>query len=305
MNAQGGESGVTRVLTTPQFLRLRDLLTDFCGLSLSEDNRSRLARVVDGRMRRCSIPEVDAYTDRLAADRGADGELSRLVDEVTNNETYFFREEFQLEALAGEILPELVARVRRRRRMNVWSAGCSSGEEPLTLAMLLLESAHWAETLAGLEVRILGTDVSRRMIRRAREGRYGPSSFKGLTPARRREIQRRFFERDGERYVARPEVRQLVSYLHLNLLDRDGAALFGEMDVILCRNVLMYFPAPLRLRVIQGFYRKLAPRGYLLLGHSENLLGMETPYEAMRLRGSLVYRKPARRRAGFGEEWGA
>jgi len=170
--------------------------------------------------------------------------------------------------------------------------------------MLLLQSPHWAESLSQFEVRILGTDISRRMIRRARDGHYGASSFKGLSAAQRREIQRRFFERDGERFVARPEVRQLVSYLHLNLLDRDGAALFGEMDVILCRNVLMYFPAPLRLQVIQGFFRKLSPRGYLLLGHSENLLGLETPFEALRLRGSLVYRKPTRRRLGFGEEWG-
>jgi chemotaxis protein methyltransferase CheR len=95
-----------------------------------------------------------------------------------------------------------------------------------------------------------------------------------------------------------------VSYLQINLLDREGTSLFGDLDIILCRNVLMYFPAPLRLQAIQVFFRKLAPRGYLLLGHSENLLGLDTPFEAQRLLGSLVYRKPTRPPVGLGEEWG-
>lgn len=292
------------MLTSSQFASLKDLVTGFCGLLVSEDGRARLARVVDGRLRGRSMRDVDAYVAQLEADTGPNGELARLVDEVTNNETYFFREEPQLEAFSEEILPELLARAERRHRLSLWSAGCSSGEEPLTLAMLLLESKLWQGRLSGLSVHVLGTDVCRPMIRRAREGRYGESSFKGLTLARRRGIAQRFFRKEGEHYIPRAELSELVSYLHLNLLDPEGPALFGEMDAIFCRNVLMYFPVALRLQVIQGFFRKLSHDGYLLLGHSENLLGMETPFEAVRRRDCLVYRKPSRPRVGFGDGWG-
>ncbi len=284
------------------FVRIRDLLTGYCGVCLSEDHRSRLGRVLARRLRACGLTDVAEYVKGLES-AGSDEELALLVDEITNNETYFFREEFQLETLAEEVLPELVKR-RRRRRLNIWSAGCSSGEEPLTVAMLIRDSPLWEPVLSHRDVRILGTDVSRRMIRRAREGRYPASSFKSLPAPRRRDIQRRYFQPAGECYTPRSELQEMISFLHLNLLDRDGSALFGEMDVILCRNVLMYFPAELRLRAIRGFYRKLSPAGYLLLGHSENLLGTETPFEARRLRQSLVYRKPAQRRAEEGSGWG-
>ncbi len=284
------------------FLKIRDLLTDYCGVCLTDDNRGRLGRILSGRLQENGLRDVADYV-RVLEDSGPEGELARLVDEITNNETYFFREEFQLEAFADEVLPELLKRRRRRRRLNVWSAGCSSGEEPLTLAMVMRDSALWAGQLEHWEVRVLGTDVSRLMIRRAREGVYAPSSFKALDDARRRDIQRRYFQAEGERYVPVEALRRMVSYLHLNLLDRDGTSLFAEMDVVFCRNVLMYFPAALRLSAIREFYRKLTPGGYLLLGHSENLLGSETPFEARRLRGSLVYRKPIRRRRRKTGEW--
>jgi chemotaxis protein methyltransferase CheR len=292
-------------LTTQDFAEVRDTITDFCGISLSDDYQTRLQRVVAQRMRHCGVEEVADYLRILSGSLRETGEVLRLVEEVTNTETYFFREEFQLDALAEEILPELVAQREARRRLTLWSAGCSSGEEPFTLAMLLLASPLWGRQLHRWETRILGTDINRRMIRRAREGIYRGTSFKALDAQRRRAIQGRFFEAAGDTYVVVDEVRELVSFLHLNLLDRDGAGLFGEMDVILCRNVLMYFPAEVRLRVLQGFYRKLAVGGYLLLGHSENLLGLDTPFEACRLKEALVYRKQARhsgpvRRNGWG-----
>jgi chemotaxis protein methyltransferase CheR len=292
-------------LTREEFVSVRDRITGFCGIRLSDDYHARLQRVVLSRMRRCGMDTVEHYLRILAGSLRETGEVLRLVEEVANTETYFFREEFQLDALAEEILPELVDRRLRRRRLTLWSAGCSSGEEPFTLAMLLLLSPLWARQLHRWEIRILGTDINRRMIRRAREGRYRLSSFKGLPDDRRRSIQGRFFRAEGDTFSVKDELRELVSYLHLNLLDRDGAGLFGEMDIILCRNVLMYFPMEVRLQVLQGLYRKLAVGGYLLLGHSDNLLGLETPFEALRVKESLVYRKPTRRPGSRGrDEWG-
>ena len=289
-------------LAPREFGRLQEILTAYCGLSLSEENLARLSRAVEAGIRRLSLGDVSSYLDVLGADTGSDGERNRLVEEIANHETYLFREEKQLDTLASAVLPEVCK--LGRQRLNLWSAGCASGEEPLTLGMILLDSPLWNGPLSRMEVRILGTDISRRMIRRAREGRYGESAFKGLSASRRRDLQRRFFDEEGDAFVPRSELRKLVTYLQLNLLDRDGTSLFGEMDVILCRNVLMYFPAQLRLRVIQGFYRKLSPRGYLLLGHSENLLAEDTPFEAQRLIGSLVYRKPAHPPEDLREEWG-
>ncbi len=298
-------SSVTVDLTREEFVSLRDVITGFCGIRLSDDYQARLQRVVSLRLVRCGVETVVDYLRILGGSLQEVGELLRLVEEVTNTETYFFREEFQLDALAEEILPELVERRESRRRLTLWSAGCSSGEEPFTLAMLMQRSPLWGRHLHRWESRVLGTDINRRMIRRAREGLYRASSFKGLAEDQRREIQGQFFRAVGDAFSVREAIRKHVSFLHLNLLDRDGAGLFGEMDVILCRNVLMYFPLKVRLRVIQGFFRKLAVGGYLLLGHSENLLGLETPFETVRVQESLVYRKPSRHRGPRrDDEWG-
>jgi len=291
----------TAPLSNRLFQRIHDRLVAFCGVDLSEENRARLTRVVYTRMRALELTDVGDYV-RLIEGTDPRQELSLLVDNITNNETYFFREAFQLAALSDSIVPELIG-MRGRRRLSLWSAGCSSGEEPLTVAMLLREHPRWDSRLSLLDIRILGTDVSRRMIRRARKARYRESAFKGLEEDRRKEIQRRFFTRIGDRFEAKSEVREMVSYLHMNLLDWESTALFVDMDVVLCRNVLMYFPGSVRMRVLQGIYRKMVPGGYLLLGHSENLLGTETPFEAVRLQDSLVYRKPGADRRSAGREW--
>ncbi|MFH2009715.1 MAG: protein-glutamate O-methyltransferase CheR [bacterium] len=298
-------SAPARLLSGEQFEAIRDAITGYCGIALSQDYHARLARVVSLRMRNLRLDDVAAYVQDLTRPGEEHGELSRFVDETTNTETYFFREEFQLDALSHEILPVLVEQRLSRRRLTLWSAGCSSGEEPVTLAMLLRSSPEFERQLQRWEVRILGTDINRRMIRKAREGVYAESSFKGLEEQRKARVQSLFFRPEGKRFSVRPELRSMMSFLHLNLLDRDGAGLLGEMDVVLCRNVLMYFPTDVRLQVLQSFFRKLAVGGYLLLGHSENLLGLDTPFEAARLKDSLVYRKPPRSRwRDCGEEWG-
>ncbi len=288
MSVTGGD-GVP--FSDRDFAAIRDVITGYCGISLSDDYHARLRRVVMTRMSRCGMDTVTDYLRLLSPTMPESGELLRLVEEVANTETYFFREDFQLQALARDILPELIKLREPRRRLSLWSAGCSSGEEPYTLAMLLQMSPLWARGLDRWEIRVLGTDINRRMVRKARAGRYRPSSFKGLTEPRRRAIQARFFRVEGDLFSVDTELRGLVSFLHLNLLDRDGAGLFGEMDIILCRNVLMYFPLPVRMRVLRAFYQKLAVGGYLLLGHSENLLGLKTPFEVHRLKDALVYRK--------------
>jgi chemotaxis protein methyltransferase CheR len=294
------------VLDVEGFEALRQLVMLHAGMYLSADNLGRIRRIVASRLRALSLDRFASYHRLITRDDAAGAEeRACLIDAVTNTETYFFREAQQLEVFAQDVLPELLARRRARRRLALWSAGCSSGEEPYTLAMLLLRHPRWEPELAGWDVRILGTDVNRRVLARAREGRYAASAFKGLEDEERERLQRECFTRADEHLQVTPEVRRLVSFLQLNLVDASGVGLIGEMDAIFCRNVLMYFPQAVRLAAVQGFYRRLAVGGYLFLGHSENLLGVVTPFELRRHRGQLVYRKPLHRPADLpAGDWG-
>jgi chemotaxis protein methyltransferase CheR len=282
-----------------EFERIRILISERYGLLLAPENVGRVRRVMAARLKILGLGSAADYLRKLQHPKGGPEELAHLVDEVANTETYFFREEQQLEVLADEILRERCRRRRFRQRLVIWCAGCSSGEEPFTVAMLLRLSPLWETELRHWDVRILGTDICRKALRRARTGIYGPSSFKGLEPERREWIQRRFFTPEGDRFLVQEELRKSVTFLHLSLTDPDAAGLIGEMDAILCRNVLMYFPPEVRLKVVRDFHGRLAPGGYLLLGHSENLLGEDTPFETCRLRRSLVYRRPAAATSGL------
>jgi len=239
------------------------------------------------RLRELEITNFSAYhyLVRNASSSGG-GEFPRLIDELTTNETYFFRERGQLRALMSEILPEL--RLRRAERggapISIWSAGCSSGEEPYTIVILALE----AGLVPGVDVRVYASDISQSMLRRARQGVYREVSFREMEPSLR---EKYFVEKEGLWRIS-DSVKEHVDFIHLNLLDRSKIALLGAMDVILCRNVIIYFDVESKRRVIQTFFEKLRPGGHLLLGHSESLINLSSAFELRHLRNDLVYRRP-------------
>jgi chemotaxis protein methyltransferase CheR len=209
----------------------------------------------------------------------------------SRNETYFFREDFQLRTFSEEILPELRERKEKAgsRQLRIWSAGCSSGEEPYTLAMILL-SQPW---LQDWRVEIVGTDISQRVLQLARQGIYSESAFRTTDAASRQ----RFFSPDGsgkERIC--DEVRRLVTISHLNLFDTARVALLGRMDAIFCRNVIIYFDQPGKKKVVETFLQRLHPEGFLLLGHSESLMNISTAFRLRHLKHDMVYQKPAESR---------
>ena len=183
------------------------------------------------------------------------------------------------------MLPLLHAQAQNRRRLTLWSAGCSTGEEAYTVAMLVLQSALFE----GWDVKVFGSDISKRCITAARRAVYGPSSFRSTTP----EAKRAFFveQRDGFHVLDR--VRALCHFGSMNLLDAERTRLLGRVDAIFCRNVLIYFDAHARRRTIDMFHERLYPGGVLLLGHSESLLNVTTAFELLHLREDLVYRKPS------------
>lgn len=267
-----------------EFRLLRDLINRHCGIVLATEQRPLIERRLRERLSIHGLQSFGEYYQLLRSnDRGRD-ELDEAIDIITINETYFYREDYQLSALQNEIIPILRQSPMSRTEMAFWSAGCSTGEEVYSLAMLACE----AGLVGGTDIRVFGSDISRRCIAHARRGVYGPSSFRALPT----HLKRKYFLECPDGLHITEEVRPWCHFGHLNLLEPAKAAVVGRADVILCRNVLIYFDDVSRRRVIDMFYERLVPGGFLLLGHSESLLNVTTAFELVHLRDDLVYRKP-------------
>jgi len=274
-------------MSQEEFRLLRELVYDHCGLAFADDARYLLERRLAPRLQYHGLDGFGAYHRLLRFDPGRRAELQNAVESLTTHETYFYREPLQLRAFREEILPALARENESRRRLRVWSAGCSTGEEVYTVAILLLKSGLFE----GWDLDVFGTDIARRVLTVARAGAYGPHAFR--TPEA--DVLRAHFRSEGGLLHVREPVRRIASFGHVNLLDPVMLSLVGTMDVILCRNVMIYFDLPARKRVVAAFRDKLRESGYLLLGHSESLLNVTTDFELVHLRHDLVYRKPARR----------
>ncbi len=267
-----------------EFRLLRDLVNEFCGIRFPDDMTFVLERKLKERLQSLDIADFAEYYHYLRYHPDARGEIERAVDVLTTNETYLFREEYQLRAFQREVLPLLYERGRKQRRLSIWSAGCSTGEEVYTLAILIRESRMFE----GWDVRVIGNDISRRVLQVARRASYGPSSFRSMP-----EQYAEYFVETSEGRTVRPDIRAMCNFAHLNLLDAGRYSVIGMVEAIFCRNVLIYFDTASRRKVIEGFYERLQPEGFLFLGHSESLLNVSTAFELVHLSSDLVYRKPA------------
>jgi chemotaxis protein methyltransferase CheR len=246
----------------------RDFLARRTGLHFPSHKLGELVAAIHERLAglpRCR--DLEGYLDLLRRDENGTGELRALVARLTVGETYFFRNHGQFAALRDQILPEIIRRRRGRgRRIRIWSAGCSTGEEPYSLAMLLLELVP---DLAEWEVHLLATDINEESLAAAREGHYRNWSFREVEGPYRE----RFFVPEGDGYRIRPEVRGLVTFRYLNLADDlYPTAVTGTdaLDLVLCRNVMIYFRPEFSREVTQRFFRALDDGGFLLVGHSEH-----------------------------------
>ena len=275
------------------FRLIRDVIYAHCGLFFDHDSKYLLEKRL---ARRLALHQLGSYKDYyhfLKYNRKKDQELSDIMDVLTTNETYFFREMFQLKAFTDEILPELKKAKEKRgdRSLRIWSAGCSSGEEPYTIAMLLLEMGACKDW----RVEIIGTDICHKVLQQARKALYGRSSFRTTDE----QYVRRFFVEQDTSYRVADEVKELVTISHLNLFDQNRMALLGKMDVIFCRNVIIYFDQAAKKRVIESFHKSLDDDGFLLLGHSESLMNISTAFSLRHLKNDMVYQKPAAGSGGF------
>jgi chemotaxis protein methyltransferase CheR len=267
-----------------EFRLLRDLIKEYCGLFFDDGSKFLLERRLSRRLKLHQLDDFRDYYRFLLYDRKRDEELMSVIDLLTVNETFFFREQNQLKAFSDEILPELRGTNKETKRIRIWSAGCSTGEEPYTIAMLVLEYGYFY----GWDIEILGSDINQRVLTSARRGVYRKNSFRSTG----RSFVEKYFAEDNGSFTIAEEVKRLVSFSCLNLLDPFKARFVGKMDVIFCRNVLIYFDQHARKKVVDTFYDSIVEGGYLLLGHAESLMNISTSFALRHLKNDMVYQKP-------------
>ncbi|MCU1692687.1 MAG: methyltransferase, CheR-type, partial [Frankiales bacterium] len=272
-------------LTDEQFEALRTLLARLAGLVFEPSRRDSVGYCVAERMRASGAPDVEAYLALLSGNE----ERQRLLDEVTIQETHFFRNPPQVRALRQHVLPALVRAAAETRRLRIWSAGCSTGEEPYTIAMLLRELLP---STAGWDVQVLGTDVSSRALAAARCARYGPRSVQMASPE---DLARHFLPGPDGSAEVRPDVRDLVQLRHHNLVTEPVPFAPGELDLVLCRNVTIYFGKDTTRALMARLHASLRDGGYLFLGHSETLWQVSEDFRLVPLgsgdSAAFVYRR--------------
>ncbi len=271
------------------FRLLRDLIKDYCGIYFGDDSKYLLEKRLSRRVKLHHFTKFRDYFRYLLYDKNREEELSSIIDILTVNETYFFREQNQLRTFSDEILPELYETNKERKRIRIWSAGCSTGEEPYTISMLILEKGLFNDW----NIEIIGSDINQRVLQTARSGIYRKNSFRTTTTYH----LRKYFKEEDGMYKISDNVKQFVNFNHLNLLDQDKIKLIGIVDVIFCRNVLIYFDHPSRKKVVESFYNRLMDGGYLLLGHAESLINISTAFNLKHFKYDMVYQKPERKGA--------
>jgi len=264
------------------FRLLADMIRTRSGIDFTESNRFLLESRVQHRVEELRLESPLAYLHRLRY-AGEESEFDHLLDRVTNPETYFFREAEQLAAFSEDLLSEW-EQAPPAGPLRIWSAGCASGEEPFTVAMLLEEKSFFGRH----SVEIFGSDISVGSLARARAGVFRENAFRQTSDERRA----RFFEPEGPgRFRIREEIRNRVSFGRLNLIEPARLAALPRFHVIFCRNVLIYLDDRSKRSVVDSLYERLLPGGHLFLGRVESLVAFSTRFRLRHLPHDLVYRK--------------
>ena len=248
--------------------------------------------MLEGRLKRrmtsLGLASYGEYCEYLFDGRGHDAEeMVHLIDAVSTNKTDFFREDRHFDLLVAKVLPEPIARSGSARELLIWSAGCSTGEEPYTLAMVLSE---YAKAHTGFHFRVLATDISTAVLAKAEMGVFSAEVVRPVPAELRRKYFMRSRDRQSDRLRVVPELRELIEFRYLNLMEEFGLSELA--DAIFCRNVIIYFDRPTQERLFHKFSRQLVDGGYIFVGHSESLHHMDVPLIPV---APALYRKADRR----------
>jgi chemotaxis protein methyltransferase CheR len=265
------------------FRQLRDEIYKRTGMFFADSSKYLVQKRLSPRARELSFDSFQKYFYFLQYDPRSDAEYDHIFDLITTNETYFFREPAQLTAFAEEIVPELLGR-KPVKKLRIWSAGCASGEEPYSIAILLQENGWFNQS----SIEIFGSDLNQQVLARARRGIYRENSFRATSQI----LREKYFTRQPDAsWQISDEIRNRVSFGRMNIYDQARVSLLGYLDVVFCRNVIIYFDDASKRTVINNFYQRLVDGGYLLLGHSESLISLSTQFKLKHLKNDMVYQK--------------
>ncbi|KAA0680781.1 protein-glutamate O-methyltransferase CheR [Roseomonas genomospecies 6] len=275
------------VVTDEEFARFCEFIYRRTGLSYGEAKRYFIDRRILERVERSGVSSVQSYLALLRFD-STGRELEEIVNSLTVNETYFWREEYQFACLANSILPEVVRGKRRGEPVRIWSLPCSTGEEPYSIAIWLLE--NWAD-VDQYDVEIIASDIDTQVLSAARQGLYDARSVQRLP----KWVLDRYFERpSSDRWQIVDSLRNSIEFTRINASDRAQMACMTDIDVIFCRNMLIYFDDVSRREVADSMYSSLRPGGFVCLGHSESMSRISPLFAVRRFTDAIVYQRPAR-----------
>jgi chemotaxis protein methyltransferase CheR len=273
-------------ISDKDFEQLRDFIYNICGMYFHTTKKYFLESRLTRRMEATGAKTYQDYYLLLKSPRGSE-ELKFLMDEITTNETYFFRNVPQLAALENKLLPEIVDIKNKMgfRKLRIWSAASSSGEEAYTMAMILLEKR--STLLKDWIIEIVGTDINETVIAQAKEGIYNAYSVRNIPDA----YKRKYIREDNGKFILSPEVKKFVTFNKLNLYEDSKMIFMKSFDFIFCANVLIYFDTASKSKVVQHFYNNLQPYGYFFVGQSESLHGVNDKFKTVHFPGGFGYKK--------------
>jgi chemotaxis protein methyltransferase CheR len=273
----------TSFLNADDLRRFCDFLYKRTGILYGESKRFYIERRLADRMQSIGTDTFSAY---MAVVRAGGAETEQLINSFTVNETYYYREDSQLRCLSRSLLPDIVSTRRPGDLVRIWSVPCSTGEEPYSIAIWLLE--NW-ELVDVYNIEIVGSDIDTRVLREATRGEYGERALSRLPP----DILKRYFHnvRDG-RWQIIDDLRESVKFTQANLVDPVITAAQGRFDIIFCRNVLIYFDDASRLAASHNLFQALNPGAYICLGHSESMSRISDRFDVRRFEDAIVYQRP-------------
>jgi chemotaxis protein methyltransferase CheR len=278
----------TFILTDEDFRRFATFVESELGIQVPPGKASMLQGRLARRLRELNIPSAAEYWEYLFHSPHADRELVHFIDAITTNKTDFFREPQHFEFLTRNILPEFSRETRKQgsQKFGLWCAGCSSGEEPYTLSIVLSEYSRSASH--SFDFSILATDISTRVLKQARSGIYKEAQSQAIPPSLRTKYLLRSKEPSHGLTRIVPALRERISFHRLNFIDEDYRVR-GIFEVIFFRNVMIYFDKPTQQEIVNKLCRNLKPGGYLFIGHSESLVTLDVPVKQI---GPAIFRKP-------------
>ncbi len=273
-------------MTTNEFEMFRDYIHEKCGILFADNKVYLLKNRLHKRMEELQISDYKDYFFYVKYDKSMK-EFNKLMVQITTNETSFYRNEPQLLSFSEELIPKLVNKKEKNnepKNFRIWSAGCSTGEEPYTLGILLLEA------LAGRPdwtIEIIANDISEQVLHTARAGEYKGNTLRNMKP----EILKKYFVEKGEFWKVKPELKSLIKFSLMNLNEPRRLAMNGKFDVVFCRNVMIYFSSEVKKQIVRGFFNALNPGGYFYIGHSETMHGVSKAFKLVYFKNALVYYK--------------